>query len=712
MTLAFVSFAAPVMLAGLALLSLPVIAHLLNRRARRQVVFPSVVLLMEAWANQSQLFRLRRLILLLLRCLAIALIVLAFAWPMWVESEAATATGDDSAAMVLLVDVSASTGQEVRGVSAMSSLRAAAGRAVDALLSGADVANVVRASARPEPVFASMTANLQAVRQELATLEPTAERADFVSAFAVAGELLAGHAGPRHLVVLTDLQATNWQAVPEQLAAAQPLPADTRLTLVALDAPAQANVALARPAVEPAQPVLGQGVTASVELANFAEHDQTVQVELLIDDEPRDARSVSLEPWQRQTVPFELTLHEPGPRRVSFAIGDDALAIDNRAHVVVRVAQRERIVVVGDDNPHELGSVSYFLTRGLAPHLDDRNRYAVDHIAAAELRPAQLAGSAGVILGHVGRLDDRAVDTLAQHLAAGGGVAMFAAGDALDANLLALDEAMADVALPLAVGPVRDASREGELLRLGEGRWDAGPLRIFDGASREAIGRARFRRVRALDVDDQAATIHLRYHDATPALVTAAPGPGRLMIVNFSPALEHSDIGQFGGFVALLHALAGDLAPTGPARARQLAGDALAMTSHHELEQVGPSPRVLGPDGRAVPDAEFSGAVGTAEGLTAIVPRAAEPGFYRLVRGETTLAIEAVNVDPRESDLRQLDRTELEAALAQAGTTVEMRSGAEAQVLNVRGVQLWGWMLAAALVALAAEMALVSWWRR
>ncbi|KKL59096.1 hypothetical protein LCGC14_2218750, partial [marine sediment metagenome] len=39
--LAALSFVTPLMLAGMALVSLPVIAHLLNWRTRRRIVFPT-----------------------------------------------------------------------------------------------------------------------------------------------------------------------------------------------------------------------------------------------------------------------------------------------------------------------------------------------------------------------------------------------------------------------------------------------------------------------------------------------------------------------------------------------------------------------------------------------------------------------------------------------------------------------------------------------
>src|SRR5579863_5059373 len=90
--LAFIELTTPAMLGGMALLSLPVIAHLLNRRARRAVVFPTLQLLRASMATQSWLYRLRRWILLCLRCLAAAMIVFAFCRPVWLDARTKSAT--------------------------------------------------------------------------------------------------------------------------------------------------------------------------------------------------------------------------------------------------------------------------------------------------------------------------------------------------------------------------------------------------------------------------------------------------------------------------------------------------------------------------------------------------------------------------------------------------------------------------------------------
>ncbi len=158
--LALIELTTPAMLGGLALLSLPIVAHLLNRRARQAIVFPTIQLLRASVATQSWLYRLRRLILLCLRCLAVAMLVLAFCRPVWLDARTKNSGSDKGAVVVLLVDTSASTSQRADEVSVLGELRATGVRTLDSLRVGTDVADIVLASARPHALFPSLSANV------------------------------------------------------------------------------------------------------------------------------------------------------------------------------------------------------------------------------------------------------------------------------------------------------------------------------------------------------------------------------------------------------------------------------------------------------------------------------------------------------------------------------------------------------------------------
>ena len=109
------SFLSPMVLAGLAAIGVPILIHLLNRFRVRTTDWGAMKLLAEIVVKTQKRVRMDDLILLLLRCLVVALAVLAFARPVLKGH----GLGGDAApvAAVVLLDNSASMGQTVGSVS-------------------------------------------------------------------------------------------------------------------------------------------------------------------------------------------------------------------------------------------------------------------------------------------------------------------------------------------------------------------------------------------------------------------------------------------------------------------------------------------------------------------------------------------------------------------------------------------------------------------
>src|SRR6476646_4282236 len=72
------NFLAPAFLAGLAAIAVPVIIHLINRERKVVVEFPSLMFLQRIPYRSVRRQKLRHLLLLAMRCLAIALLVATF----------------------------------------------------------------------------------------------------------------------------------------------------------------------------------------------------------------------------------------------------------------------------------------------------------------------------------------------------------------------------------------------------------------------------------------------------------------------------------------------------------------------------------------------------------------------------------------------------------------------------------------------------------
>ena len=82
------------------------------------------------------------------------------------------------------------------------------------------------------------------------------------------------------------------------------------------------------------------------------------------------------------------------------------------------------------------------------------------------------------------------------------------------------------------------------------------------------------------------------------------------------------------------------------------------------------------------------------------------------MRNGEAIVDQAVNPDPRESDLRRIDPGAIATQLAGEGETNITVRELDAATSQIHGRPLWPWFIGAALAVLAAELLLLSVWRR
>ena len=103
------NFLAPAFLAGLAAIAVPVIIHLIHRERKVVVEFPSLMFLQRIPYRSVRRQKLRHVLLLILRCIALALLVAAFARPFFQKRQNAI-TNSGAREVVVLLDRSSSMG--------------------------------------------------------------------------------------------------------------------------------------------------------------------------------------------------------------------------------------------------------------------------------------------------------------------------------------------------------------------------------------------------------------------------------------------------------------------------------------------------------------------------------------------------------------------------------------------------------------------------
>jgi hypothetical protein len=305
------SFLVPWALAGLLAAAVPLILHLVQRREPPTVVFPAVRYLLDATREHQKRLRVQHWLLLAVRTLLVVAIVLAAAGPLVARAGVATHA---PAALVLVLDNSASSAAVAGGTRRLDELAAAADEALRRAGAG-DALWLLTADGVPR------RGDVEALRRMVRELAPVPRRLDLGAALRTADEVLAGEERPGEILLLTDAQASAIG------------PASPRVPLV-VGRPASApprNAGLA--AVDAgAQPWSVDGGRVTLELAG----DTGMQAPAAVRLGDRPARQALA------TVGTPVTLALPGApagwHLLVAELGADELRLDDRRVAAVRVA--------------------------------------------------------------------------------------------------------------------------------------------------------------------------------------------------------------------------------------------------------------------------------------------------------------------------------------------------------------------------------------
>src|SRR4051812_37874010 len=205
------------MVAGAALVSSPIIIHLINRLRYRRVRWAAMEFLLKSQKRNRRRLIIEQLILLLLRILLVLLVGLLLARFLW---DALAFTRAQNTVHVVVLDDTPSMGDAWRaeGV-AKNTFDAAKAAVVDEIARGAAQARtpqalyVVRLSALDAP-FPVERLNEDAVgelQSHLADVKPAFVHVDLIDGIRKAKELFEQHPTARHVLhVVSDFRARDW----------------------------------------------------------------------------------------------------------------------------------------------------------------------------------------------------------------------------------------------------------------------------------------------------------------------------------------------------------------------------------------------------------------------------------------------------------------------------------------------------------------------
>ena len=234
-------FLNPLLLWGLLAASIPVLIHLINKRRHKTIQWAAMQFLLKATRESRGKKKLRHILILTCRALAIAALAFAAARP--IVSGLIGWGGGSIDTVVLLLDRSASMETKPGdGLAPRRQIVIEKVRDTMKTLGATRLVLIDSASGKPQEIPSPD------VLSEIAATAPTDTAADFPTLLARAAEFLADTTGRSEVWLASDLQTSNWQPEDERWSAARAslaaLPQKPAVRVLSLTGPAAPNTAI------------------------------------------------------------------------------------------------------------------------------------------------------------------------------------------------------------------------------------------------------------------------------------------------------------------------------------------------------------------------------------------------------------------------------------------------------------------------------------
>jgi Mg-chelatase subunit ChlD len=637
------SFLTPLFFIGAAALAAPILVHLVRRTRARKVQFPALVFVRQVPQRTIRRRTLQNVLLMLLRCLAVLLIVIAFTRPFFTGGGSAQATNTAGGATVILLDNSLSMRRE--NLFAEAQRRAEA--TIDEARSGEQIA--VLSFDKRYAVINRFTNDKNRLLTTVKTLSAGWDGTDYEQALRGAESLLGEIQtnGPKRIVMISDFQAPGWR----QANATFKLANNTQLTTLDVSGNNPApNVAITN--VEARGVVFGQKYldNLAVHISNFSDTPRDhVQVDFQINEQTVEKRDISLNSRDSRVIEFTGFNLNDGANRCTIEISSGDFGPDNRFYFTLRRQTPAKALIV--ESAARGRSDSLHLQSALTTN--DDLPFTFNLKSAGSVDPASIPEQALVILNDPGPINSALADALTKFVNASGQL-IISTGPQTQAE--SFNQSLAQI----TPATLREAvqTKGGDSAALTNVKFDHPIFEIFQQSGRLAaanvVGYYR-------SEPRTNATVLARFEDGSPALVEAVIGKGRVMLFTSSLGPSWNDLPLTPLYLPFIHQM---VRYVGTREENSWYGLGQTFMVRKDGEGTPPAPPAIDTpagarltDGRATPDGE-------------LLVTAREPGFYRL-RYTSQAGFAAVNVDGAEGDFTKINFQEFVAGITGGAGGVE-----------------------------------------
>lgn len=669
------SFLYPALLAGLAAISVPIAIHLLNKFRVQTTDWGAMRFLQNSLRKNERRVKIEDLILLILRCLFVAALILAFARPVLKALSTGDGDGSGPVAAVVLLDNSASmmqsNGVETRFSRAKKEIR----QWIDQR-EPHSLAALYLVSNRTEAVIAKPGPDLALLRKMLEIAQPSERGTDLAQGIRLAYQALKSMEGrAREIRVYTDDQTCAWSRLDDIRKLAKDNP-EIFLKPVVIGQGGEDNLGIIALRTDGSIPAAKQPCRIHVEVGNYGTKPaEGVRVSLAIDGGTPAGETVipSIAPGAVQSADMIISFPAPGPRTVTATIPPDALAADNQRTTAMDVASQMNVLIAeGSEADNNLDRDGYFLANALVPFSRDRAaRYylSLKFIRTGQLNASSLANCEAVFISNPGNISVDAAQALRGYVSAGGSLVVFP-GPLTDPEKWKQNSAWSGL-LPGSLGAVKQVSEESKFLAWQSGDFEHPVTALWNDSAQGSLGSVCFSQYFPLTPkppEESAAkgvapahgpvSVIVRFANGDPSAVEWQYGNGYVVLFNSTATAEWNNFPFHPSFVPFIQRLMGYLNRKNESRLVLSPGE--SFTWQVPSDWSGREFSVQSPGNGG--DPRVAGQILSEGGKTFVrYSNTEQAGAYRVYVGKEPAAAFAVQLDSSESDLRQLDPAQLES---------------------------------------------------
>ncbi|MFN9507608.1 MAG: BatA domain-containing protein [Planctomycetota bacterium] len=527
---------------GATAFSVPLIIHLLNRSKYLTIDWGAMQFLDSSVKVNSRRIQWKQVLLLLIRCLIPVLLALAMARPLiqsWKDTAGSTPMSlaillDDSLSMQSVHETQGRVGENrTRLQQAVMQIQ----KILEELPGGSDAAIIL--GGKPVQLWAEHQPSELA--QRLVSLNDRIEsagRLDLSEGAREAANWLDKSSNPRrHLLVVSDFQASEWKPAVQDLSRdianqlsgrSVPIAWSFLNAVPAAPQSSEANISIQSVETIPSQ-VAPQGkLTIIASLQNDSQEPIVVPLVLMdgLDEVQRQSVSIAGNSTSTARFVWSPTKAEDTLLKI-FADHDDSNPKDHSIAKVLRVREPAKILIIDGDRKREaMQSESDFVRLALTPFSllrgEPGDLFTTSVVDAGGWNEAMLKEVQGVICCNLADLNPEQRKWLRAFVERGGGL-LFSLGDKVQVDKLNAWESVADGGLRIGNYAAR-TPWEGSI------KPTASPAFELSKASLDSLNSVRFVARNTLKIDESSKVspvVSLAYEDDQPFLISLPIGAGR-----------------------------------------------------------------------------------------------------------------------------------------------------------------------------------------